>query len=216
MIALGGTNIVKAHLGQTELKNIAIGDELLLSSGQLYDAEVEYIETKNSSQFIDTGIYASKNLSFYVDWENQNAGESPYGNAFGDSTSGGYRVSKSYNGMVVIKSQFFNLGFNTAGRHVVSYDGEGHIYADGSLVKTFTPSDFTPNYTIILFGGRANSNGTVQQGMEGNRMYRCTFGEVADFIPVRKGTKGYMYDAIRQQLFAATNGTTFNVGPDKT
>lgn len=32
MIALGGTNIVKAYLGSTELANIAIGDELLLSS----------------------------------------------------------------------------------------------------------------------------------------------------------------------------------------
>ena len=35
MIALGGTNIVKAYLGSTELTNIAIGDELLLSSEPL-------------------------------------------------------------------------------------------------------------------------------------------------------------------------------------
>lgn len=35
MIALGGTNIVKAYLGSTELANIAIGDELLLSSKPL-------------------------------------------------------------------------------------------------------------------------------------------------------------------------------------
>ena len=52
--------------------------------------------------------------------------------------------------------------------------------------------------------------------MANNKMYRCTFGDVADFIPVRKGTDGYLYDTVRQQLFAATNGTTFNVGPDKT
>lgn len=32
MITIGGTNIVKAYLGSTELTNIAIGDELLLSS----------------------------------------------------------------------------------------------------------------------------------------------------------------------------------------
>jgi hypothetical protein len=31
MIALGGTTITKAYLGSTELKNVAIGDELLLS-----------------------------------------------------------------------------------------------------------------------------------------------------------------------------------------
>lgn len=35
MIAIGGTKITKAYLGQTELKNIAIGDELLLSSEPL-------------------------------------------------------------------------------------------------------------------------------------------------------------------------------------
>lgn len=32
MITIGETNIVKAYLGQTELVNVAIGDELLLSS----------------------------------------------------------------------------------------------------------------------------------------------------------------------------------------
>lgn len=35
MITIGETNIVKAYLGQTELKNIAIGDELLLGSEPL-------------------------------------------------------------------------------------------------------------------------------------------------------------------------------------
>ena len=35
MIAIGNTNITKAYLGSTELKNIAIGDELLLSSEPL-------------------------------------------------------------------------------------------------------------------------------------------------------------------------------------
>lgn len=39
MIAIGGTKITKAYLGSTELVNIAIGDELLLSS-----EPIEYLE----------------------------------------------------------------------------------------------------------------------------------------------------------------------------
>jgi len=42
MIAIGNTKITKAYLGSTELKNIAIGDELLLSKASPYD-EYGYI-----------------------------------------------------------------------------------------------------------------------------------------------------------------------------
>ena len=43
MIALGGTKITKAFLGSTELANIAIGDELLLSS-----EPIEYLQFKDA------------------------------------------------------------------------------------------------------------------------------------------------------------------------
>ena len=193
------------------------GAGLLKKKPLPYDAEVEYIETKDSSQFIDTGIYSSADLSFYVDYDNANTGGSPYGNAFGDKTNSPcYRLTKYSGGLFRVDGKDVNnLGFNTAGRHTISYDGVGNVYVDGTLKKTVSPNTYTPSYTIILFGTRRDNDGGMQQGMANNKMYRCTFGDVADFIPVRKGTDGYMYDTVRQQLFAATNGTTFNVGSDK-
>jgi hypothetical protein len=44
MITIGGTNIVKAYLGSTELTNIAIGDELLLSNEPKNYLALEAIE----------------------------------------------------------------------------------------------------------------------------------------------------------------------------
>lgn len=41
MITIGGTNIVKAYLGSTELKNITIGEELLLSSEEPAPTDTE-------------------------------------------------------------------------------------------------------------------------------------------------------------------------------
>ena len=102
-----------------------------------YDAEVEYVETKNNSQFVDTGIYASEELSFYVDYDNANTGDSPYGNAFGDKTNVPcYRLTKYNGGLFRIDGKdVSHLGFNTAGRHTISYDGVGNVYVDGSLKK---------------------------------------------------------------------------------
>ena len=61
MIAIGGTTITKAYLGQTELANIAIGDELLFSEESILPegyVELKYI-TNNSSAYIDTGLKTS-------------------------------------------------------------------------------------------------------------------------------------------------------------
>lgn len=64
MIALGGTNIVKAFLGSTELKNIAIGDELLMSQASPYD---EFGYVKNGKTFHLDGINVGTNTGSWTD-----------------------------------------------------------------------------------------------------------------------------------------------------
>lgn len=63
MIAIGGTNIVKAFLGSTELANIAIGDELLFESSP-YD---EFGYVKNGKTFHLDGINVGTNTGSWTD-----------------------------------------------------------------------------------------------------------------------------------------------------
>lgn len=64
MIAIGGTKITKAYLGQTELKNVAIGDELLLSQASPYD---EYGYIAAGKVFHLDGINKGDNATAWTD-----------------------------------------------------------------------------------------------------------------------------------------------------
>lgn len=69
MIAIGGTNIVKAYLGSTELANIAIGDELLLGSVELPRAVAVYNVTSTSSatRLLYSANYTAQFVKMLVD-----------------------------------------------------------------------------------------------------------------------------------------------------
>lgn len=65
MIALGETNIVKAYLGSTELKNVVIGEHLLLNSAPIINVRIiDSIMT--SDNYVDTGIVANDRYYTFV------------------------------------------------------------------------------------------------------------------------------------------------------
>lgn len=75
---------------------------------------------------------------------------------------------------------------------------------------------FTPIYGINLFApnGQGASNRWVGQ------IFRVEISQensiLADFIPVRIGTTGYMYDTVSGQLFGNAGTGDFTLGPDVT
>lgn len=127
-----------------------------------YDAQIEYLES-TGAQYIDTGITPTKSLSFSVDFYNEYYDSAHgYGNVFGAGINY-FRTCKYASGMVCIDAQYKNLGFGSSGRFVVAYDGTSQISVGGVSVKTITPSDFTPNGTIVLFATRSNSGAITQK-----------------------------------------------------
>ena len=46
------------------------------------------------------------------------------------------------------------------------------------------------------------------------RIYHAKFGNVRDFIPVRVGQTGYLYDRVSGQLFGNLGSGDFILGPD--
>ena len=189
----------------------------LLNKGLPYDAEVEYLES-SGTQYIDTGICATNTTraelglriiriiirtgifgtfeapkSFYI----YNSSEGYLQTGFGQYTAQGYNGNNT---------QYFDILFDNFS-----------VYRNGVKIISFTPMVFTNTVSLVLFSmNRANS--TLYSGCPIELYYCKLFKDdilVRDFIPVRVGTTGYMYDKVSGQLFGNAGTGDFILGPDK-
>ena len=84
----------------------------------------------------------------------------------------------------------------------VTFKKEGlDVYANGNKIGTFSQQEFTTPNTILLFSMR--NNGTISNPFQGY-IASCKFSSggalLKEYIAVRKGTIGYLYDKISKQL----------------
>ena len=190
-----------------------------------YDAEVEYLEsTSTSKQYIDTGITDSwDGLVVTLDISVTDAtGERDF---FGSiNPSGGYNYAGCFrnldkNFVLQIGSPYVRYGQNDGGRHIHIYDA---INKTCSLDGSTTPASTltwrgSGNNTFKLFQ-RVFINGNIQSPSD-NKLYASQFVKdgvlVRDYIPVRVGTIGYLYDKVSGQLFGNAGTGDFILGPDK-
>ena len=113
---------------------------------------------------------------------------------------------------------YVRYGYNDDERHTHVYDavnrraGIDGIYVDASNLNWNT----TNNFYFFLFE-RVNNVGSAVNP-SANRLYGAMFekeGEtIRNFIPVRKGDVGYMYDLVSGQLFGNSGTGNFILGPD--
>ena len=178
-----------------------------------YDTEIEYLES-TGTQYIDTGIYPSETLPFdVVFYSYGNTAEYGYGNVFAARQSAQrseYQVTTYNNGVVGIGSlrNLRTMALNTI-NHVI-FDGATTLSVNGTI-STIAKTAIDKFYNIYLYG--INQNGVATQ-LSKTRIYSCTFGNVRDFIPVRVGNVGYMYDKVSKQLFGNSGTGNFILGGD--
>ena len=193
-----------------------------------YDAEVEYLEsTSTSKQYIDTGITDSwDGLVVTLDISVTDAtGERDF---FGsrNPSGGGYNYAGCFrnldkNFVLQIGSPYVRYGQNDGGRHIHIYDA---INKTCSLDGSTTPASTltwrgSGNNTFKLFQ-RVLSNSNIQSPSD-NKLYASQFVKdgvlVRDYIPVRVGNTGCLYDKVTNALFynANPNGIPFLFGNDK-
>lgn len=84
---------------------------------------------------------------------------------------------------------------------------------NGQILTTLTRQSFAANtQNIFLFKGRTTCSGNARLAYakiyDGDTLMR-------DFIPVRVGTTGYMYDRVSGQLFDNVGSGSFILGNDK-
>ena len=179
-----------------------------------YDAEVEYLES-TGTQWIDTGYTKSQCPYFSLDVQplitNVDSG------MFGAYTSG-YSVQQ-----IRGRWRWFDGGWTLTDIPVditrttnITKNANGW-FVDGEITKT--SSGLIGNLSLVLFG--VNFNKCITSGTEFLRVNQLSLFDknsslVADFIPIRKGNIGYMFDRVSGELFGNAGTGEFIIGPDKT
>lgn len=184
-----------------------------------YDAEVEYLES-TGTQYIETGILPDANTGLqlfsslpvntsdaYIAGERDDTGNTRW--LIGWSA---YKTAKWYCGYgVTITSGVDGSPILTS----VNYLGDGLFKVGDSYSYTLPSLSYSPSYNIRLFG----SAGVLAAYTSAEvKIYsaKISVGSalVRDFIPVRKGTVGHLYDRVSGQLFGNAGTGDFIIGPD--
>lgn len=203
-------------MGSTELIRRRI-----MGVSKPYDAEVEWLSS-GSTAFINTGIVPKDTPRVVINLMSLNANADV--DVFGFSSNtvpsfiGNFNV---YNG----KQAFAFYRYYSAtsiGQELLSsisyndwaeWDLGYIIKCNNVTLKTLTKQSFASNSQIIyLFKGRNIAKSNVRVGKvkiyDGDELKR-------DFIPVRVGTTGYMYDKVSKQMFGNAGTGAFILGNDK-
>lgn len=191
-----------------------------------YDAEIEYLGS-SGTQYIDTGLIGDIDLNFEVTAKTNNV--SSYYVILGDRASSNSRRYTLITSNSVNPTQEVYFTFNTSANQVTANGSVNNVlnfrtykkddlkcYINGTLKGTLRTATFTTPNNVILFGMR--NNGTLANLLNG-AISSCKFSKngvlLRDFIPVRVGQIGYMYDKVSKQLFGNAGTGDFVLGPDK-
>ena len=178
-----------------------------------YDAEIEYLES-SGTQHIETNILVSSitKAVFYFRMLSNISGA--IGGAR-DGTNGRFQIADSIgigggyytkvNTVYPKVNTDFTIEMTTSG--TMKVNGTSYTATSG----TFSSVSFDKAIYLFLINGNTTEEGTT-------RLYNVKFynGDVVvgDFIPVRKGQVGYMYDRVSKQLFGNAGTGDFVLGQD--
>lgn len=198
---------------------INLRDALMSGKRLPYDAEAEYLQS-SGTQYIDTLVNANSNLSVEITmanagtpWSNVN----PIGALLATPRA---RHHLNFNSSI---QYLFCKGDKTTVTSIKPSDGEVFTYKVDAIAKTLSvnsstfslPNDtFDLGMTYWLFG----RNGTTPPYLGSLRIYSAKLWNgstlVRDYIPVRKGTVGYLYDRVSGKLFGNAGTGAFTWGND--
>lgn len=198
----------------------ALVDSIQTSGGSLpYDAEIEYIETDRSA-VICTNVYPTT-LNLTIEYTSMNS--MLFGWSYNDQANntwicciGSIIYYKNYN------SSYSFSGYNDETWHTYKYDMQNGFYKDNVLLKSFTASLGNSQISSIpLYIGNCydRKNGTFKTGAGTYtkiKMCKIYSGStlIRDYIPVRVGTVGYLYDRVNGKLVSGEGPGSFTLGPD--
>ena len=179
----------------------------------VYDAEVEYLEA-NGTQYFSSGILFTVGHKVYVDAIFTNNYDTIQIIAGPGGGGGMYVCNQATNsGSFGMGSSDSVIGrSNVRTSMVMTYSsGRTYLTGNGTTVNKGRDSDPT-TYPINFFCGNKNYYSSA-------KIYACKITNssdvvLVDFIPVRVGQVGYMYDKVSGNLFGNDGTGAFTYGND--
>lgn len=204
----------------------ALVDQIQTGGGLPYGAEIEYLGS-DSNAYINTGIHGNK---YYLRF----TGHFMYTTHVNYGAIYGNYVSDTHNGTRLIlgnSANFINSNLNTIctneGNTVVScalnqkhsfFANYNQVVIDSVTTTVLNKGEGTANYGIVCLFNRSLTNIAIRD--IGLKIYDFQIYDngvlVRDYIPVRVGTVGYLYDKVSQTLFGNQGTGSFILGPDIT
>jgi len=183
-----------------------------------YDAEVEYLES-TGTQWIDTGLHLNASSSFAARLAVTASGTQFVFGAYANR-NGQFAVAAASSGKWI-----FDCGMNRVSSTspvsigtITDIEAKNKdLFINGVLQGTSTDTPGNTAATALLFGwDRTVHDGTKQGGKM--KIYSASATGVEgsrDYIPVRVGTTGYLFDRVSGQLCGNAGTGDFTIGPDK-
>jgi len=219
MIAVGGNEITKAFVADTEIDKMYLGSVLVYSKGPEtlpYDAEIEYIEG-SGTQWIDTLITPDSNTKIQVKLMNKEVSGNVILGYYIDSDTSDYRLF-NYNNKI-----YFDV-YSQRVTGVADSLRAGFVYnfeLGNNYVKNLDTGTTLLSGTVITFTGLSTIRINNALGINNNSKNRIYYlklyngdNVVRDFIPVRIGQTGALYDKISKRLFENSGSGSFICGND--
>lgn len=198
-------------------------------SYKLYDAEIEYLESDGWA-YIDTNYVPNSNTSVnvrYMPVSDSVVMTTPYCPIGGNVAYTDHNFSLW--APVNRNTAIFTLLGNTSTTieltssildivHTCTFSQNSNtMIFDGTSYNVNGSGDFTYTIPLRLFKPNTNNNTPSTQGHK-VRIYSLNISEngvkIHDFIPVRVGNVGYMYDKVTGQLFGNSGTGSFVLGSD--
>ena len=195
----------------------------LMSGKRLpYDAEVEYLSISARGPYIDLGLNSTtdKFYNFEISFAlNHNTSAIPFGYAYGGTARYGLWNDPTNWFVGANNSNSIDLGAKDTDWHHVLTNFGTSVEVDGNTLAIGGGS-VRANIGLNLFARVSSASGATSRVLSTAKisMFRIwdTGGNLLrDFIPVRVGTVGYLYDRVSGKLFGNAGTGDFVLGPYK-
>lgn len=187
-----------------------------------YDAEVEYLQS-SGTQYIDTGLKVNFDSNIFVEQRarvaynvtNVRQLNGTNGWAFWGCSSGNKFDSAAGTSTTTVGTSWHDVSLTYK-----KDNGKAHVtlYVDGVKIKEQTNGLIgnSNDYDLFIFAiGGVNA---AAQLFSKEKIASCQILKdnviVGDFIPVRAGQVGYLYDRVSGEMFGNAGTGAFIIGPD--
>ena len=173
-----------------------------------YDAEVEYLQS-SGTQVIDSGVGGNLETDITIKFQTLSTINVAVLGSRGSDTES-IQIYVASGGTQRFGYGSANVSFSANTDYTVTLN-KTKMTVNGTNYFINTSTPFTTPTNIFFFGSNSAKGSfkisSVQITQNGTL--------VRDFIPVRVGTAGYMYDNVTQQLYANAGTGDFILGNDK-